>query len=425
MPGLVDPAARARRVRQRDGDGLPARVLDGNRAADDLVESDRSEESLDRQATDRNEQRRPQRTKLPVEPVGAEIPLATRGDPIAAPARARARVAARDRGNVERVPRPGLVEPGALEPAKERLPGPAGERTLVDGLGLSRSLPDEHRTGRCGTRNDRDDTVVPAQSARGELGRVQLQPALQFRAPCHRSSSFAHASAARVARRQSRTPAPAAAAPGPGVNRRALRLARNAPGSGQTPVASPANPAAPSAVVSTISGRSTGMPSTSAWNCISQSLAVAPPSTRSGALPSSEPGPTFATIASSTSFVEYAIASSDARARCARPVPRVRPTIVPRALASQCGAPSPTSAGTKYTPPVFSTLRASGSVSAAASMIPRPSRSHCTAAPAMKIDASSAYAGRPVASQATVVRRPPPGAGRTCPALRSRNAPVP
>ena len=36
------------------------------------------------------------------------------------------------------------------------------------------------------------------------------------------------------------------------------------------------------------------------------------------------------------------------RARCGRPVvPRVRPTIVPRAYASQCGAPRPANAGTR------------------------------------------------------------------------------
>ena len=32
------------------------------------------------------------------------------------------------------------------------------------------------------------------------------------------------------------------------------------------------------------------------------------------------------------------------------PVPRVRPTIVPRAYGSQCGEPSPVNAGTRYTP---------------------------------------------------------------------------
>ncbi len=38
---------------------------------------------------------------------------------------------------------------------------------------------------------------------------------------------------------------------------------------------------------------------------------------------------------SATSRVEYAIASSAARTRCARSVPRVMPNIVPRASGSQ------------------------------------------------------------------------------------------
>ncbi len=46
----------------------------------------------------------------------------------------------------------------------------------------------------------------------------------------------------------------------------------------QTPAPSPARNAAPRAVVSWISGRSTGMPSWSAWTCMSRSLALPPPS---------------------------------------------------------------------------------------------------------------------------------------------------
>ena len=84
------------------------------------------------------------------------------------------------------------------------------------------------------------------------------------------------------------------------------------------------------------------------------------------------------------------MASSAARAKCARVVPRVRPTIVPRAFGSQSGAPSPTNAGTKYTPSLLASERANPSVSLLWAMMPRPSRSHCTAAPAMKMDASSA-----------------------------------
>ena len=64
---------------------------------------------------------------------------------------------------------------------------------------------------------------------------------------------------------------------------------------------------------------------------------TAPPSTRSGA---PRPG-----MVSSTSRTSKAIASSVARTMCARVVPRVMPMIRPRACGSQCGAPSPVSAG--------------------------------------------------------------------------------
>ena len=69
-------------------------------------------------------------------------------------------------------------------------------------------------------------------------------------------------------------------------------------------------------------------------------------------------------MACSTSALWKAIASSAARAMCARVVPRDRPTIVPRAYASQCGLPRPAKAGTRYTPPVSGTLAASASTSA-------------------------------------------------------------
>ena len=58
-------------------------------------------------------------------------------------------------------------------------------------------------------------------------------------------------------------------------------MARSSSYDDQTPVPSPAMNAAPSAVVSTISGRSTGTPSWSAWIWQSRSFAAAPPSTRS------------------------------------------------------------------------------------------------------------------------------------------------
>ena len=99
--------------------------------------------------------------------------------------------------------------------------------------------------------------------------------------------------------------------------------------------------------------------------------------------------------------------------------------MVPRASGSHAGAPSPVSAGTKYTPSLDSSDVAIDSLSGAFSSRPSPSRSHCTAAPAMKIPASSAYAAPPVGSHAIVVRIPCPPTGRFVPVCSSRNAPVP
>ena len=67
--------------------------------------------------------------------------------------------------------------------------------------------------------------------------------------------------------------------------------------------------------------------------------------------------PLAAVIASTTSAVWNAIASTTARARCARVVPRVMPTIVPRAYGSHHGEPSPVNAGTTHTPPVSGDAR--------------------------------------------------------------------
>ena len=73
--------------------------------------------------------------------------------------------------------------------------------------------------------------------------------------------------------------------------------------------------------------------------------------------------PESACIAVKMSATCNAMDSSAARAMCARVVPRVRPTMVPRAYASQCGAPKPANAGTRNTPPVSGTLAASASTS--------------------------------------------------------------
>ena len=60
------------------------------------------------------------------------------------------------------------------------------------------------------------------------------------------------------------------------------------------------------------------------------------------------------------------------------------------------------------------------SLSAAASSSPSPSRSHWIAAPAMKMAPSSAYAGCPSQSQASVVSTPGASSGRSAPVLQQQ-----
>ena len=127
---------------------------------------------------------------------------------------------------------------------------------------------------------------------------------------------------------------------------------RASAGDAHTPSARPARYAAPSAVVSWFAGRRTGTPSRSAWNWQQQvhhRRAAVDAQLGDGACRSR------AAIASTTSAVWNAIASTTARARCARVVPRVMPTIVPRAYGSHHGEPRPVNAGTTYTPPVSAT----------------------------------------------------------------------
>ena len=149
---------------------------------------------------------------------------------------------------------------------------------------------------------------------------------------------------------------------------------------------------------------STGRPSTSAWNCMRNRFAVAPPSARRI---SSSPG-----TASITSATWNAIASSAARAMCARVVPRVMPLIRPRASGSQCGDPSPVERGDE--------VDAVGRVDVAARAAPsrrRPRTARArraatgSAAPLARIAPSSAYSGGRPGAVATAVLSRPSGAG--------------
>ena len=106
-------------------------------------------------------------------------------------------------------------------------------------------------------------------------------------------------------------------------------------------------------------------------------------------------------------------------------MPRVKPTITPRACSSQYGAPRPVKAGTRYTPPVSGTCRAAASLSEASAIRPRPSRSHWIVAPATNTLPSSAYSTRPSIPQAIVVTRPDCDAAGFVPVFISRKQPVP
>ena len=72
--------------------------------------------------------------------------------------------------------------------------------------------------------------------------------------------------------------------------------------------------------------------------------------------------------------------------------------MAPLAYMSQYGAKRPEKAGTKNAPPESSTSEAIASVSAALLMIFRLSRSHCTAAPVIAMEPSSAYVHSPFLS---------------------------
>ena len=182
----------------------------------------------------------------------------------------------------------------------------------------------------------------------------------------------------------------------------------------------PARNATPRAVASWSTGRRTGTPLTSAWNWHRRSMTLAPPSTRSSV--TRRPA---ARTASSTSAVCQAMASTAARTTCARVVPRVSPTRAPRAPGSHHGEPRPVSAGTNTTPPVSGTPAAIAAASPDVESRPRPSRSHCSAAPVTKIDPSSAYVVSSPSCHATVVSSPSTGSGRLVPTLVSTNDPVP
>ena len=110
---------------------------------------------------------------------------------------------------------------------------------------------------------------------------------------------------------------------------------------------------------------------------------------------------------------------------CATELPRVSPTIAPRASACQYGAPRPVKAGTNITPPLSGTLSASVCTSALPLIACSPSRSHCTTAPPMKTLPSRANSGTSVGCAALVVISPLVLVWNCVPVCISMKHPVP
>ena len=125
-------------------------MLDLLLAPDEFLEGESREEALDCQPTHRNEETWLDEAKLLLEPARAVRTLHERRNPIPSTRRTWPRITASYRGDVDPVARGGFVEPDALEPTKERLPGTAGKRAAATRLDLAGRLTDKHCVGPAG-----------------------------------------------------------------------------------------------------------------------------------------------------------------------------------------------------------------------------------------------------------------------------------
>src|SRR5262245_50183816 len=111
---VVEPAARARRMGERDD----RRAVELVALADAGCERGEPEQPPQRQPADRDDQAGSQQLQLPLPPEGAKLLLARRGRAVTAARFGAARIAARNRGAIERGVELVLPE---LEPATQRL----------------------------------------------------------------------------------------------------------------------------------------------------------------------------------------------------------------------------------------------------------------------------------------------------------------
>src|SRR5215216_3313667 len=131
--GVVEPAARAGRVREWDRH----RAVMFEALADALGQALQAEQTPYGQPADGHDQARPDELELPAAPERAELLLTRRRGAVAAAAPGLARIAARDRGAVE-----GRVELvlAELEPPPQRAAGPAAPRAPLFALDRARRL---------------------------------------------------------------------------------------------------------------------------------------------------------------------------------------------------------------------------------------------------------------------------------------------
>ena len=126
--------------------------------ADQLIERQIGQKSLDRQPADRDENLRLNDAKLALQPIGALCLLRFRWNSITPTARMRAREATCHRGYVYLLSCCRFIETSAREPTEKGLARPAGKWDAAIRFDFARRLSDQHRARIAGARGDRGDT---------------------------------------------------------------------------------------------------------------------------------------------------------------------------------------------------------------------------------------------------------------------------
>ena len=159
-------------------------MLDLVLAPDEFLEGESREEALDCQPSDGNEETWPDEAKLLFEPARAVRTFHDRRNAIPPPCGAWSGITASYRRYIDPVARGGFVEPNALEPTKERLPGTAGERPAATRLDFARRLPDKHCVGAARQRHNRQNVrSKPALSAGGQRAAMIGERELELAQP--------------------------------------------------------------------------------------------------------------------------------------------------------------------------------------------------------------------------------------------------